>query len=343
MTTTMQTIRRTAALGVFAAVVLAGAFAPRFASAHVMVESDPLPIYVPNIPLPIPPPAHPAQAPPNLRVESVPGLSHTTAVISWDRAHSHDHFRARGGIRLGHPSRNKGYWVTLSTTHLPTSAGTIDRCIDRSVTAPPGCIRRQHAAGPYDRNGRIVESVVVHDLTPETTYYVHVAGTFHASGKDYASTGTTTTFTTTANPDGTPTEPEPPGPASQTCTYKHRLIGVPGTTGGGYTSQILISSEDSKATVKLRAYQSDNGAPIDVLDSTGSAVGATTSLSPANSLKVFRLEGAQGWHTVIVSHPTARAMRRATVAMRLREPDVGVNIIPAQGIEDCTPAVTTVE
>ena len=141
----------------------------------------------------------------------------------------------------------------------------------------------------------------------------------------------------------TPTTPDPETPTEHDCTYEHRLIGVPGTTGAGFTSQILISSKDTNATATIRAYQSDNGQSIDVLDSEGSAVGYTTSLSPANSVKQFRLEGARGWHTVIVEHPTARAMRRATVAMRLREPDTGVSIILAERIEDCEPVATTTE
>ena len=141
----------------------------------------------------------------------------------------------------------------------------------------------------------------------------------------------------------TPTEPGTPGPTSQTCTYEHRLIGVPGTTGGGYTGQILINSKDSNATATIRAYQYDNGHPIDVLDSEGSAIGSTVSLAPAHSVKMFRLESAQGWHSVIVEHPSARAMRRATVVMRFREPGGGVSFMPADRIEDCETAGTNTE
>ena len=146
---------------------------------------------------------------------------------------------------------------------------------------------------------------------------------------------------TTPDPE-TPTTPAPetPDPEAPACTYKHRIIGVPATTGGGYTSQILIGSEDATATVTLRAYQHDNGHAIDVLDSEGAAVGASTSLAPANSIKRFQLEAATGWHTVIVEHPTKAAMDAATVAMRLREPDTGVTVIPVPGIEHCTTAST---
>ena len=154
----------------------------------------------------------------------------------------------------------------------------------------------------------------------------------------------TPTPPTTPEPE-TPTTPEPetPDPSTPDCTYEHRLIGVPGTTGAGYTSQILISSKDSKATVKLRAYQAFNGAPIDVLNSDDQAVGSTTSLSPANSVKMFRLEGARGWHIVIIEHPSKAAMDNATVAMRLREPDTGVSIELAERIEQCTNTATTAE
>ena len=95
--------------------------------------------------------------------------------------------------------------------------------------------------------------------------------------------------------------------------------------------------------MNIRAYQKDNGAPIDVLDSEGSAIGSSVSLSPANSVKQFRLEEIRGWHIVIVEHPSKAAMEDATVAMRLREPDTGVSIELAERIEQCTTAATTAE
>ena len=206
-------------------------------------------------------------------------------------------------------------------------------------------------------------SETVSGLTPETTYYVHVAETWIGRRASLPiGFGASATVTTAAAPDPetpttpdpeppttpdpeTPTTPDPvtPDPEAPTCTYKHRIIGVPGTTGAGFTSQILIGSEDATATVKLSAYQHDNGQALDVLDSEGAAVGASTSLAPANSVKVFRLEGARGWHTVIVEHPTKAAMDNATVAMRLREPDTGVTVEHVPGIEHCTPASTTTE
>ena len=129
-----------------------------------------------------------------------------------------------------------------------------------------------------------------------------------------------------------PAEPETPAPPTQACTYKHRIIGIPGTTGGGYTGQILISSEEPNATARILAFQHDNGHPIDVLDKEGRAVESVT-LSP----KVLRLEGARGWHTAIIEHDSARAMRSAAVALRIRSPDVGVSVVPVLGIEHCEP------
>ena len=155
-------------------------------------------------------------------------------------------------------------------------------------------------------------------------------------------TGSVTIFDTEI-PDPETPDPETPDPEAPTCTYEHRMTGVPGATGAGFTGQILISSKDATATVKLRAYQHDNGHAIDVLDKEGSAVGASTSLAPANSTKMFRLEEIRGWHTVIVEHPTKAAMENATVAMRLREPDTGATVIPIPGIEHCTTASTTTE
>lgn len=122
------------------------------------------------------------------------------------------------------------------------------------------------------------------------------------------------------------------------CAYEHRLTGIPGTRGGSFTGQVLVSSREPNATVTIRAYQkTDNGYhPIDVFDSEGKAVGSVTSLAPAQSIKRFQFEGVRGWHTVIIEHPTARAMRNASVAMRLSGPaDVGVQIIPVQGSVRC--------
>ena len=82
---------------------------------------------------------------------------------------------------------------------------------------------------------------------------------------------------------------------AQTCTYEHRLISVPGTTANAYSGRILVSSKMPNATATIRAYQSDNGHRIDVLDAAGHAV-ETVSLAPAHSVKRFRIEGIRGWH-----------------------------------------------
>ena len=137
----------------------------------------------------------------------------------------------------------------------------------------------------------------------------------------------------------TPTEPETPGPGTQTCTYEHRIIGIPGTTANAYTGRILISSKMPDATASIRAYQGDNGHALDVLDGAGHAIGSVVSLDPANSIKRFHPEGAQGWHVVTITHATARAMHAASVVMRIRGPD-GVQIVPIPPSEHCETAST---
>ena len=105
-----------------------------------------------------------------------------------------------------------------------------------------------------------------------------------------------------------------------------------------YTSRILVSSEEPNAVATIRAYQADNGQRIDVLDDQGNVLaGGRVSLGPARSVQRFRLADVRGWHFVTVEHATARAMRGATVAMQLREPGGGVNIVYADRI-DCAPA-----
>ena len=323
------TLKHAATACLFAAFV-AGTLAPRLASAA-------------------------PEAPGNLRVEGVAGLSHTAAAVSWDEP-----LNARTVIRTvtrsDWESRSfREYWITLRTTPLPSAAGTVDRCIDRrSAPAPRGCIRRSYSVPAlikifpqqwldppvWETNPLSRQTSTVHDLTPGTTYYVHVANIFNASGKTYAGAGTTTTFTTTAAPGGTPTEPETPG-TDGACTYEHRIVGVPGTTTGGYTGRVWVSSKAPNATATIRAYQGDNGHPLDVLDKEGSAVESVT-LAPANSIQRFRTEDAQGWHVVTVTHPTARAMHAASVVLRVRGPD-GVQIVPIPPAEHCEPATATAE
>ena len=313
-----KTKQAIAALAVFAlaqgAVLLATGLAPRAVEAHAEItdtERD------------RPGRIHRPEAPTNLRAEGAPGRTHNAIVVSWDAGHDHterlDYYRATDSTWIE-------TWLTLYTSPLPTTAGSFDRCLSRRGDAPDGCIRRSVAPGSASY------SETVTGLTPETTYYVHVAAADYSDGPA-VSDGATVMFTTTAGtgtPDPTTPDPETPG-----CTYEHRLTGVPATTGAGYTSQILVTSKGTGATATLRAYQASDGTPIDVLDSEGAAVGASTSLAPANSVKVFRLEAIRGWHTVIVTHPTKAAMENATVAVRIRQPDTGVTVDHVTGIERC--------
>ena len=135
---------------------------------------------------------------------------------------------------------------------------------------------------------------------------------------------------------------EAPEPTAQACTYEHRIVGVPGTTGGGYIGRVWVSSKKDDATARIRAYQGDNGHPLDLLDGDGQPIGPVVSLSPANSIKQFRTEGARGWHVVTVTHATARSMHSASVVLRIRGPD-GVQIVPIPPSEHCETASTTTQ
>ena len=142
----------------------------------------------------------------------------------------------------------------------------------------------------------------------------------------------------------TPTPPTTPDPEAPACTYKHRVIGVYGArTTNTYSAEVLVSSEVKGARIEIRAYQGNNGTELDVLDRNGSAVGPNVTLGAANTLRGFRPEGAAGRHTVIVKHPTKAAMDNATVALQLRGPEVGYQVVPVPGIEHCTTASTTTE
>ena len=308
--------------------IVAGSLAPRVASAHAELTEDealrPSRIHVP-------------EAPTNLRVEGAAGRPDIAVRVSWTPGHSHERF---------------GYfWITLATIPLPShpfEAWELN-CITRNRSSRHVSAGTDHCIRLDVRSGRSSYSETVSGLTPETTYYVHVAETYLVrEGIGYGSTATITTEpaspdTETPTDPETPPEPETPDPEAPDCTYEHRITGVSGTTANAYTGWFLVSSKEPNATATLRAFQADNGHPIDVLDAEGSAVGSATSLAPAHSVKRFQLEGVRGWHTVIVEHPTARAMRRATVSLMLRGPDVGVSVVPVQGIEDCTPAATTTE
>ena len=139
----------------------------------------------------------------------------------------------------------------------------------------------------------------------------------------------------------TPTEPETPAPPAQTCTYEHRLIGVPGTTANAYTGRILVSSKTPGATATIRGFHRDTGLPIDVLDSEGDALTGPVSLDPARSVKRFSIEAVTGWHPVTVEHPSESAMQAATVAMRVREPGGSIVDSYPPEREHCQPATGT--
>ena len=145
-------------------------------------------------------------------------------------------------------------------------------------------------------------------------------------------------------PDPVTPDPVTPDPEGPTCTYEHRLIGVYGARSGNtHRAEVLVSSKVEGASIEIRAYQGNIGTELDVLDRGGSAVGPDVTLGAANTLRGFRPEGATGRHTVIVKHPTKAAMDNATVALQLRGPDVGFQVVPVPGIEQCTNTATTVE
>ena len=298
--------------------------------------------------------SHPPEPPQNLQVG---GITHNTVTVSWNTGHYHNSPSFPNNERLYH------YYLTLYTSplpeiYVPVSAWDYDRfdasvftCFYRSGTTAWRSIPNCRRVTIPPRGSSL--SVAVSGLTPETTYYIQLVGYFSAGDPLNPSPlrGATSTFTTlsqtpTPPEPETPTPPEPETPTTPNpsgCSYKHRLTSVPATTGGGYTSQIVISSEESNATATIRAYQSDNGNQIDVLDSAGNAITGSVSLAPAYSAKRFKLEGIRGWHTVIVEHPSERAMNRATVVMRLREPNGGVSIVPMEGVSDCVTSGTNTE
>ena len=160
------------------------------------------------------------------------------------------------------------------------------------------------------------------------------------------------TPTTPVNPDPedtdpeTPVAPEPPPPASSACTFEHRLLSVPTATAAGYSSRIMVSSSLPNATATIRAYKSSDGSQLDMYDAgvysadpeDATPIGNPVRLNPAHSTKRFMLGNDQGWHKVIVQHPSARLMHAATVVMRMRWPGVGVTVIPAVPVEYCPPS-----
>ena len=357
-------IRKIAATCLFMGIV-AGLLAPGFVGAHeISAEYEEIAKSNPGTRKPSGGANARPKPPKKLRIDR----THNAVVVSWNAGHGHAGSWWRNNRFLGHRLFVVPYRTGRSFSISSGCPDDFVGCIWRLV--PLGSTGFRAGSSDHFVGARFSETVS--GLTPSTSYFVGVTAIYNSrSGQEVPYGSSARVITTNAAPEPEPpTPPEPetpapetpapetpapgtpgpetpgpetPGPETQTCTYKHRIIGIPGTTSGGYTGQILISSEEPNATATIRAYQADNGHPIDVLDSEGSAVGSTTSLAPAHSVKVFRLEGAQGWHSVIVEHPSARAMRHATVAMRIREPDVGVSFMPAQGIEHCEPVATTTE
>ena len=333
--------------GIAAALLLTTGITPRTAVAHATLTEDEAAGKTAI--------QHWPEAPRNLRIENVarPRKASKGVRVSWDAGHSH-----AGSTIFPHIT---GYRISLSPRPIRRSrpaALNNDPCVTAVSNIwdiPRGCVRYTV------RLGGDSYSQIVTGLTPGTTYYVHVAAIARTGrgligiGKYMISYGTIappiTTEALTTGPETpeteTPTPPDPETPETETpgtvttpgCIYEHHIIGIPGTTGGGYTGQILISSKMPNATARIRAFQADNGHPLDVLDTEGGAVESIT-LSPAHSVKTFKLEGAQGWHTAIIEHASARAMRSAAVALRVRSPDVGVSVVPVQGIEHCEPATS---
>lgn len=316
--TPKRTIRRAAAACLFTAIV-AGSLAPRFASAHTDEEARNGGFHLP-------------EAPKNLRVQGLTGTRSNAVIVAWDPGHSH---------RYPTRYRPADYELrVVSSQTLCTDAGNY-----RAFTEyPDRCMRRV-----IPGSASVTEIVSGLNAGP-ASYFVTVTARVRRTEDGPGNTATgTVTFPSSptipiAPPPPEPGTPSPPGPVTsgpvaQVCTWKHRIVGIPGSTGGGYTAQILISSEEPNATARIRAFQVGNGQRLDVLDKEGNAVESVT-LTPLHSVKEFRLEGARGWHTAIVEHATARAMRRATVAVRLRGPDVGVSVEHVAGIEHCEPTAS---
>ena len=320
--------------------IVAGTLAPRMASAHRQLTLDERSIT--DL-------IHPPEAPRNLRVRngpqvesgSRPGRFLHSVTVSWDPGHYHAENTTQPPI----------YQIYL----LKSPAGTTSP-VRRNTPDPEGpegrCTREARRSGEcFIYTAGSDTAATVPGVEPETTYYAYVKLEWNYFGPRHYATATITTSSDTETPTEpetpsepeTPTDPEtpePPGPVAQTCTYEHRLIGVPGTTANAYNGRILVSSKMPNATATIRAYQADNGHRIDVLNAAGHAV-ETVSLAPAHSVKRFSIEAIRGWHPVIVEHPSASAMQAATVAMRIREPGGSVEDSYPPGIAQCQPATGT--
>ena len=344
----MTTKTAAAFAAILAAAFVAGSLAPRMASAHNGANMN------------VDEGAH-YPGPPTIQVKRAPGNEHNAIVVSWGEAHIHPHYGGSQKHKHGQIYQIADYRVAIFTTNLAFvgDGGEVRRLSQDLIACealeyhgyrganihplPAGCIRRivsLTGSGEY--------SETFSGLQPDTSYSVSVrtayrypSPSWHPPGDGTISdrtplTSAATASITTASPPATPTDPEPP--AAQTCTYEHRLIGVPGASA--YAGRILVSSKATSATATIRAYQADNGHALDVLDADGRDV-ETIDLSPANSIKRFTLEGAAGWHKVTVEHASASAMSAATVAMRYRDPGGSVENTYAPAVEDCRPTSTT--
>ena len=137
----------------------------------------------------------------------------------------------------------------------------------------------------------------------------------------------------------TPPEPETPTPPEvRLCTYEHRLGAVPSETQS-YTGWIRVTSRVANRTVRVRAYHSEDGRSLEMVDDAGEAVGSTTRLGPANSTRRFRIQdGVEGWHSVVVAHGITadNGMNGVTVSMMVRGGPQGLQFFSADVVEHCT-------
>ena len=331
----MTTTPRAAFAACLFAAIVAGTLAPGFADAHSQLTIlERSPSFYDRI--------HPPEAPRNLRVSyrpqvAIPGIRGgpgPSVFVSWDPGHYHAENTTQPPI----------YQIYL----LKSPAGTTSPVYDQSGPDPEGpwgrCSEGSNRAlvGCVGWTAGSDTAATVPGVEPETTYYVYVNLDYNRHGPRHYATATITTSSDTETPTEpeAPTEPETPGTvATPGCSYEHRIVGVPGTTSGGYVGRVWISSKIPNATASIRAYQGDNGHALDVLDSAGHAIGSVVSLNPANSIQRFQTETAQGWHVVTITHPTARAMHAASVVLRVRGPE-GIQIVPIPPAEHCEPTST---
>ena len=326
MTTTIQAVRSAAAIGVFAAVVLATG-TPRTAAGHEGGDGT----------------GHVPEAPQNIQVQGIAGTTENVVGVTWEASHAHQ----------GTTSATIGYELNVQIAARATTLVFLSQGIAERMQAERLWCQCTRITG-FDERSSFTAILArlpsgLRDVTVTVAaiygYYSTPTGRFGSRNVEYLkgpnATANVTVFGTETPDPETPTTPEP---EPQSCTYKHRVIGVYGArTTNTYSAEVIVSSEVKGASIEIRAYQGSNGTELDVLDRNGSAVGPNVTLGAAHSLQGFRPEGAAGRHTVIVKHPTKAAMDNATVALQLRGPEVGFQVVPVPGIERCTTASTTTE